>query len=68
MKFEDKRISVRTAINIVKASVFLTGSISKNSMYADAEEFRILKMLGISGHPSKAPIIIRVNWFPPTYG
>lgn len=68
MKFEGMKISVRAAINQIKASVSLSGNMSKNSMYNSIDEFKILKWFGVAGHPRKAPKIIQVDWLPPMCG
>lgn len=68
LKFEDKRITIRATISIIKASIILSGNLAKHTIYSSTEEAKIIELFGIKGHPGKAPSMIGVDWIPPIPG
>lgn len=65
LRFDNKVVSLQSAINLITAAVSLIGNASKGHMSSCIDEFYLLKSSKITGHASCAPSIKDVVWSPP---
>lgn len=68
LRFDSKTVNVKSAICMISSFISLSGNLTKGSMSNSIAEFSILKRFAITGHASKAPKIIQVNWLHPLFG
>lgn len=61
IRFEDKFISLRQRINLIRGDVYLLANNFKGSMYSSLHEFQILKAFNVKYPPSSIPKVIQVN-------
>lgn len=65
VRFQNKIINSFQAINLISANLSLSSNASTGFMSSSAMDLVIMRSLGISGHPPKAPNIKQVTWHPP---
>lgn len=64
-KFNSKCISLHSVKVLVISNVSLYGNSSRGIMSTSVSELVMMKGLWVNGHPSKAPRIKQVTWYPP---
>lgn len=64
LKFKNKGIFVLQAQNRIIANVSITGNLSNGTMFNDILEFVVFCKFHVVGHPTKAPKIRQVTWYP----
>lgn len=68
LRFNNHCNSIDQAFNLISASIFQSGRLSKGTMHPAIQEFKMLKFFNIEIHAPKALKIIQVDWHPPICG
>jgi len=66
-RFNNKRINVRSTINLIIAATALTGNHTKQAANTSIEDFVLLKAFSVKINYSRAPTIKEVIWQPPVF-
>lgn len=65
LRFDNKLVPIRMAINMVAAAVLLTGDLSQGDMSSSVSDLMLLRTFTIVGHVGRPPSTKEVAWCPP---
>ena len=65
VRFQDKTVHWKFAINMVIASASISGNHTKQTSRINMFEFSVMKACRVNIKPPNAPVIKEVMWYPP---